>query len=256
MTDETVSRRTFSPKHLALGVAVLGGLVLLCWVVFSRLHYHWNWSGIWEYRKLFISGWLLTVAISVGALIVSLALGGVLAAGSLSPNSIFRWLARGYIELVRGTPLLVQLLIGYYVVANALALNNHFIIGVLLLSSFAGAYLAEILRGGIESVAASQVEAARAVGFTPAQTYRHVVLPQAIRRVLPAMAGQFVSLIKDSSLLSVIGLEELTQQAKIANSATYSSLEGFVPLAIGYLILTLPLSWVASQLERKFRYED
>jgi len=243
-------------RHLALGGAAIALLVLLCYLIFSRLQYHWNWTGIWEYRGLFFQGWVLTIGVSVGALVVSVLLGGLLAAGSMSRNPVLRFLSRAYIELVRGTPLLVQLLIGYYVVANAFDLDNQFLIGVLLLSSFAGAYLAEILRGGIESVAESQIEAARAVGFTPAQSYRHVILPQALRRVLPAMAGQFVSLIKDSSLLSVLGLEELTQQVRIANSATYSSLEGFLPLALGYLVLTLPLSWWTSRLEARLRYED
>lgn len=237
-----------------MGVAAV--LVLLCCVVFARLHYSWSWEGIWEYRGVFVKGWLLTIAISLGALVVSILLGALLAAGSLARNPLLRWISRGYVELVRGTPLLVQLLIGYYVVANALELQGQFLIGVLLLSSFAGAYLSEILRGGIQSVAASQLEAARAVGFTTAQTYRYVILPQAIRRVLPAMAGQFVSLIKDSSLLSVIGLEEFTQAARIANAANYTSLEGFLPLAIGYLILTMPLSWWSARLERRMRYED
>jgi polar amino acid transport system permease protein len=99
------------------------------------------------------------------------------------------------------------------------------------------------------------LESARAVGFTSAQTYRYVVIPQAMRRVLPATAGQFANLIKDSSLLYVIGLGELTMQAKEAHAATYATFESYIPMALGYLILTLPISFWTRSLEERFRYE-
>jgi polar amino acid transport system permease protein len=125
-----------------------------------------------------------------------------------------------------------------------------------LLASFAGAYIGEILRGGIESIDRAQIESARAVGFDRWQVYRYVVFPQAIRRVIPALAGQLVSLVKDSSLLSVIGIGELTQEIRIFNAATYNSFEGFIPLAAGYLILTIPISIGARALERRMQYES
>jgi polar amino acid transport system permease protein len=118
--------------------------------------------------------------------------------------AVVRYLARIYIELIRGTPLLVQILIFFYVVAESFHVGNRYLVGVLTLSIFAGAYISEIIRAGIESVGKSQIDSARAVGFTRAQTYRYVIFPQAFRQSMPPLAGQFASLIKDSSLLSII----------------------------------------------------
>ena len=158
-------------------------------------------------------------------------------------------------ELVRGTPLLVQLLIGFYVVASAVGLDNRFVVGVLSLSLFSGAYMAEIFRGGLAAIPQTQRDAARAIGLSQWQSMRLVILPQALRLVLPPIAGQLVSLIKDSSLLSVIAISEFTLNAQEVNSFTYSALESYLPLAAGYLMLTLPLSWLARLLESRFRYE-
>ncbi|CAN5447289.1 amino acid ABC transporter permease [soil metagenome] len=241
-------------------LAVAASLVLLlgtvCYLVFAKLHFQSNWAAVWRYRALFVEGWVTTVAIAGLALVSSTAIGALLVVARRCGIAPLRIAGRVYTELIRGTPLLVQILIGYYIVANALGLDSQILIGVVLLSAFAGAYLGEIFRGGIEGVGRSQFESARAVGFDRWQSYRYVILPQAVRRTLPAVTGQFVSLIKDSSLLSVIGIAELTQQARIANSATYSSLEGFIVLAIGYLALTLPLSWLATALECRFAYES
>ena len=125
----------------------------------------------------------------------------------------------------------------------------------LLLSLFGGAYLGEILRGGVESIPKTQWDSARAVGFNPVQVYRYVIFPQALRRVLPAIAGLFVSLIKDSSLLSVIGVSEYFYNTKNFISRSYAGLEGYVPLALGYLVLTLPVAWLSHWLEKRFRHE-
>jgi polar amino acid transport system permease protein len=124
-----------------------------------------------------------------------------------------------------------------------------------ILSLFSGAYIAEMIRSGIESVGRSQWDSARAIGLTPAQTYRFVVFPQVLRQILPPLAGQFSSLIKDSSLLYIIGIAELTFAANQVNSATYSTFESFVPLGVCYLLLTLPVSLWAKRLENKTRYE-
>ncbi len=152
-------------------------------------------------------------------------------------------------------PLLVLILMFFYVVANAMGIHDRLLVGVVVLSFFAGAYIAEIIRAGIESVGASQLESARAIGLTVGQTYRYVIFPQALRQVLPPLAGQFASIIKDSSLLSIIGLAEFTYTAQQVNSATYSTLESYLPLAVGYLILTLPISLWSHGLGRRLRYE-
>lgn len=225
------------------------------YATFAAVHYRWNWSGVWQYRQQFFSGWLATLAISMGAMVFSVAVGFLLMTGRRSPWMPVRLFCAGLVEFLRGTPLLVQLLIGYYVVANALRINEPFLVGTLLLGFFEGAYLAEIFRGAVESIGASQREAARAVGFSVYQTYRFVIIPQALRRALPGATGQLVSLIKDSSLLSVIGIEELVQKVRIMNASSYTALEGYVPLALAYLAVTLPLSWWARNLERRFAYE-
>jgi polar amino acid transport system permease protein len=133
--------------------------------------------------------------------------------------------------------------------------ENRYLAGVLILSFFSGAYISEVVRAGIESITHSQLESARAIGLTRSQTYRHIILPQALRVVLPPLVGQFVSLIKDSSLLSIIAVNEFTQAARDVNSVTYSTLESYIPLALGYLALTLPISLWTRAWEKKLRFE-
>lgn len=236
-------------------ILVAAAFAALVAVAFSRVNYAWNWSAVWEYREKFIQGWLTTVALSLAALVASTAIGAVAAVCLQSRNVFAEAVGRVYVELIRGTPLLVQLLIGFYVIANAVGLENRFVVGVLVLSLFSGAYMAEIFRGGLAAIPQTQRDSARAIGLTPWQSLRLVILPQAVRLVLPAVAGQLVSLVKDSSLLSVIAISEFTLNAQEVNAVTYSTLESFLPLAVGYLVLTLPLSALSRWLEGRFRYE-
>jgi polar amino acid transport system permease protein len=236
-------------------ILVAAAFAALVAVAFSRVNYAWNWSAVWEYRDKFIQGWLTTVALSLAALVASTAIGAVASVCLQSRNVLVEAVGRVYVELIRGTPLLVQLLIGFYVIANAVGLENRFVVGVLVLSLFSGAYMAEIFRGGLAAIPQTQRDSARAIGLTPWQSLRLVILPQAVRLVLPAVAGQLVSLVKDSSLLSVIAISEFTLNAQEVNAVTYSTLESFLPLAAGYLVLTLPLSALSRWLEGRFRYE-
>ena len=197
----------------------------------------------------------MTVLISLAALGLSTIIGMVFALLRRSDFLPLRYFGHIYVELVRGTPLLVQILIFFYVVAEAFHVRDRYVAGILILSCFSGAYMSEIIRAGIESVGASQIESAKAIGLTRSQTYRYVIFPQALRLTLPPMVGQFVSLIKDSSLLSIIAVNEFTQAARDVNSATYSTLESYLPLALGYLALTLPISLWTRHLERKIRFE-
>ncbi|MCX7405880.1 MAG: amino acid ABC transporter permease [Planctomycetia bacterium] len=235
-----------------LVVAVFAALIALA---FSRVDYTWNWAGVWEYRQKFVQGWLTTVGLSLAALLASSLIGSVAALLLQSSQPLLEAVGRVYVELIRGTPLLVQLLIGFYVIASAVGLENRFVVGVLVLSLFSGAYMAEIFRGGLAAIPKTQIDAARAIGLSPLQTLRFVILPQAVRLVLPPVAGQLVSLVKDSSLLSVIAISEFTLNAQEVNSFTYSTLESYLPLAVGYLILTLPLSALSRWLEARFLYE-
>ena len=226
-----------------------------CFFFYVLLSYDFSWKQISPYRWNLLRGWGMTVAVSAVALILSSLFGSLLLAGQLGGNRATRVLSQIYVEIIRGTPLLVQILIIFYMMADAAGLQNKFIIGVLILSVFSGAYLSEIFRGGIQSIPKSQIESARAIGLTEIQIYRYVIIPQAIRRVLPAVTGQFANLIKDSSLLYVLGLREFTMQAREINAATYSTFAAYIPLAIGYLILTLPLAVLSHRLEKCFRYE-
>jgi len=228
---------------------------LVFYFSFQQLNYHWDWASVYKYRLKFIQGWLNTVWISLASLGLSTGVGLFFALAQRSGLLPLRYFSKIYVELVRGTPLLVQILIFFYVVADAYHLKNRYQVGILTLSFFSGAYISEIIRAGIESIGQSQLESAKAIGLTASQTYRYVILPQALRKILPPLAGQFVSLIKDSSLLSVIGISELTLNAREVNSNTYSTLESYLPMAIGYLLLTLPLSFWTRRLEQRHKYE-
>jgi polar amino acid transport system permease protein len=168
-----------------------------------------------------------------------------------------RYLARFFVEVVRCIPLLALIYLGWYGIGGVFAIANEYrlIAGILILSLFESAYIGEIFRAGIESVGKTQIESARAIGFTRTQTYRYVIIPQAFRQVLPPLVGQLVTVIKDSSLLSVIGINEFTQSAQQASSINYDNLETYFALAVGYLVLTVPISLWSRWLERRFKYE-
>jgi polar amino acid transport system permease protein len=254
-------------KQAITNLAIAGILAVaaagFCSLILSSLNRPIDWSKAWDYRESLLRGWLMTLGISVAALCGSIIFGLCFLLGQRSPLPVVRWTCRGFLEFIRDTPLLVHLLFGYFVVfaplisrpLAAIGWDDKILIGIVLLSLFAGAYLGEILRGGVDSIPATQWDAAQAVGFSPFQVYRYVIFPQALRRVLPAIAGLFVSLIKDSSLLNVIGVPEYFYNTKNFISRSYAGLEGYVPLAAGYLILTLPMAWLAHWLERRFRDE-
>lgn len=232
------------------------------WIIFSQLELTRSGDALWRYRESLLSGWWVTLLVSAGALVGSCVVAGVLVAGQRSALISVRWFTRGFVEIVRGMPLLSLVLIGFYVVLNnryisdvleSVNLGGKMFAGILLLSVFTGAYLTEILRGGLESIPQAQIDSARAVGFDRRQVLRYVIFPQALRRVLPALAGQFVSLVKDSSLLMVIGVNEFTYQARAFYAATYLGVEAFLPLAVGYLLLTLPIAAFSHWLERRFK---
>lgn len=235
-----------------LAFAVFGGI---CIGAFSFLDYHWAWQPVLNYRQLFWDGWLATLAISGLALPLSCGLGLLFALARRSTFLPLRDFARIYVELTRGTPLLVQLFVYWYIFGQALSRDFRFFAGALVLSIFHAAYVSEIIRAGIESIGKSQLESARSIGFTRPQTYRYVIFPQAFRQILPPLAGQFASIIKDSSLLSVLGIAEFSLAASQVTSFTATAFECYLPVALGYLILTLPISIWTHSLENKARFE-
>ncbi len=235
-----------------LVVLLLSGLM---WFGFSRLQYTFMWDNVWIYRENLVNGFLMTILISLGSLLLSTLLGVFFGLAQRSRIHILRIFSRFYIEIIRGTPLLVQILIFFYVIANAMGVENRYTAGIVVMSIFSGAYLAEIIRAGVDSVGTTQIETAKAIGLTKPQTYRFVIFPQVITRVLPPLAGQFASLIKDSSLLSIIAIKEFTMAAREVNANTFSTLESYIPLAAGYLLLTIPISFLTKRLEKRFSYE-
>tara|TARA_R110002096_G_scaffold126328_12_gene272994 strand:+ start:1490 stop:2224 length:735 start_codon:yes stop_codon:yes gene_type:complete len=239
---------------VSITVSIFLGAIF-CLIFRVLLIHEYNWAAIAPYRFNLFSGWLVTLGISAAALVLSVFIGALLTAGQLSPHRLPGWLSRAFVELIRGTPLLTQILIGYYLIADAVGWDSRFGVGLVVLSCFSGAYLSEIFRGGVESIPQSQWLASRAIGFSGWQTYRFVVIPQAIRRVLPASAGQFANLIKDSSLLFVISVHEFTMQARETNANTYATFEAYLPLILGYFILTFPISLLSRHLEKRFSYE-
>lgn len=221
-----------------------------------KLDHHWQWQVLLDYRYKFISGFLVTLLISFFALAGSLLLGILAALGRRSKILFFHYLASAYIEIIRGTPLLVQILVFFYIIGTAYQLTNRYIMGILILSLFAGSYVAEIIRGGLESIPSAQLETARSLCFTRSQTYRYVVIPQLSRIVLPPLTGQFASLVKDSSLLSFIAVNEFTKNVMEADSLNFATFENYFLLAVGYMLITLPISWLTKRLERKMYYAN
>lgn len=230
-------------------------LTFICTFSFAQLRYNWNWGVLVKYQNFFWRGWFNTLEVSSIALVLSTLIGLLTAVAGRSGLLVLRALTRIYIELIRGIPLLVQVTFAFYVIADAIHFEDRLAVGILTLSLFSGAFISEIIRGGIESVGATQLESARAVGFTKRQTYQYVILPQAVRVILPALAGMFVNLIKDSSLLSVISIEDFTWNAQQVASLTYSNFESYIPLAFGYLVLTVPITVWTKWLERRLHFE-
>lgn len=250
------SPETLAPRVQATNfLAALFVLLLLLWLALTGVGYHWNWEPVARRWRLFVAGWTTTLALSVVSLVGATVVGTLFALAGRSRFLPLRYLSKIYVEVVRGTPFLVQILIAWYGVANAAGVNNRYLVGGVTLALFGGAYISEVVRAGIESIGKSQLESAKAIGLTPGQTYRYVIFPQALRLILPPLAVQFAGLIKDSSILSFIGVGEFAFDAKLVSDNTYSPLEAYLPLAAGYLLLTLPISHYTRKLEGRHRFE-
>lgn len=213
----------------------------------------------WKPGLLVIGLWI-TLKISVLATIFGVIIGILSGLMRISDNPALRWTSIVYVELIRGSPLMVQILIWYFVLGTLIndLLSAYGIgqipalwYGVASLACFAGAYVSEIVRAGIQSIHRGQTEAARSLGMTYAQSMRYIILPQALRRILPPLAGQFISLIKDSSLLGIIAIRELTKAAREAVTATLQPFEVYILLGLLYLVLTFTLSMYVQHLERR-----
>ena len=208
----------------------------------------------WAAGPLLLGLWT-TVWLSLVSGVLGLMIGLTTGLCRLSNNPTLRDLSTLYVELVRGTPLLVQIFIFYFFIGTVLNLSREFA-GIAALSLFTGAYVAEIVRSGVQSIARGQNEAARSLGLNATQSMRYVVLPQAFKRVLPPLAGQFISLVKDTSLVSVIAITELLKSGREVITTSFSPFEILFCVAGLYLLINLPLSNLASRLERRLAQSD
>lgn len=206
---------------------------------------------------LLLRGAGLTLEITALAVGLGLLIGLVASLAQLSKSPLLRLPAKVYVDCIRGTPLLIQIFIIYFALPNIIGHRiDPFIAAVTACSLNSGAYIAEIFRGGIQSISQGQFRAGLSLGMTYGQTMRYIVLPQAFKRIIPPLGNEFIAMLKDSSLVSVIGFEELTRSGQLIIAETYGTLEIWTCVAIIYLTLTLTISRFVAALEKRFRKSD
>ncbi|WP_210459350.1 amino acid ABC transporter permease [Vibrio crassostreae] len=233
------------------------------WILDSgaqTMGYSWQWERVPDYIAFYedgewwpaelVEGLLVTINISLISLVATLIIGLTTALLRNSNSVVGRTLATSYVELIRNTPLLVQIYLLYFVFGPVLGLDR-FSTAVLALALFQGAYTAEIFRAGLNGIARGQFEAAQSLGLSKTYTYWDVILPQVVQRTLPPLTNEVISLIKNSSIVSVMAIFDLTTEARNIVSETAMPFEIWFSVAIIYLALTLSLSAVAAWLEHK-----
>jgi len=208
----------------------------------------------WRLGPLMLGLWT-TIWLSAVSSLFALFIGLITGLARISKNFTVRGLAVLYVECIRGTPLLVQIFIAYFFLGTVFNLSRN-VCGVGALALFAGAYVAEIVRAGIQAIPKGQTEAARSLGMTMPQTMWDVILPQAFKRILPPLSGQFISLIKDSSLVSVIAITDLTKSGREIITSTFATFEVWIVVAAMYLLVTSVLSQLVFYMERRFAVSD
>jgi polar amino acid transport system permease protein len=208
----------------------------------------------WKLGPLSV-GLMTTLYISFIAGILGLILGIGTGLCRVAKNPALKGLSTIYVEIIRGTPLLVQIFIFYFFFGTVLNIDR-IVAGIGALSLFAGAYVAEIVRAGIQSITKGQMEAARSLGMNVFQAMRYIILPQALKRTLPPLAGQFISLIKDSSLVSVIAITDLTKAGREVITSTFATFEIWFTVAALYLVITGGLSQIVQWVERRLAISD
>ncbi|MEL7456511.1 amino acid ABC transporter permease [Vibrio campbellii] len=244
-----------------LQIAIL--LIAIVWVLDSgaqAMGYQWQWERVPDYIAFYedgewwpaelIEGLIVTLKISAISLFFTLVIGLVTALLRLSNSKVGNAIGTTYVELIRNTPLLVQIYLLYFVFGPVIGLDR-FSTAVLALSLFQGAYTAEIFRAGLNSIPKGQFEAAKSLGLSPLFAYKDVILPQVLQRTLPPLTNEVVSLIKNSSIVSVMAIFDLTTEARNIVSETAMPFEIWFTVAAIYLALTLSLSGLSAWLEHK-----
>ncbi|MDQ1079332.1 amino acid ABC transporter permease [Pseudoroseomonas cervicalis] len=219
--------------------------------------YNWDFAVVWSYRWLFVNGLWVTLAFTAAIVLLGLAIGlfsGLLRLSRLAP---LRWVSQAYVELFRCTPILVQLVWFYYALPMLTGIQmSATTAGVLALSLYGGAFYSEIVRGGIASIEGGQTEAALALGMTPAQSMRRIVLPQALKRMVPPLMNQSIIQLKNTSLVSVLAVPDLLYQGQAAAHDSYRPLEIYTVVAIIYFVVLFPLTLLVGRLERRLARSD
>jgi glutamine transport system permease protein len=222
------------------------------------MNYEWQWDFVWRILpNLIKKGALLTVELSIIAVILGMLIGLVMALFRLSQIKPLEWLAAAYTDFFRGTPLLVQIMIIHY--ALPVVFNYTPIVwisAIVALSINSGAYVAEIFRAGIQSIDRGQMEAARSLGMSYAKAMRYIILPQAFKISVPPLGNEFIALLKDSSLVMIIGLQELMGTSKLIVGRQPRVLETYLTAAFLYLIMTMTISRLVAYTERRLGTGD
>ncbi len=214
--------------------------------------YSWDFSIIWDYRWLLLQGVGVTIAFTIATVVLGLLIGLIAASGSLSRYSVFRVSALTFIEIFRCTPLLVQLIWAYYALPIISGIELSPVSAALIaLSCYGGSFYAEIIRGGIVSIDVGQSEASSALGMMPYQTMRRIVLPQAIRRMVPALMNQAIIQLKNTSLVSILAVPDLVYEGQMVAHDSFRPLEVYTTIAILYFIILFPLTILVRRGEKK-----
>lgn len=222
-----------------------------------------DFSRLNGYYGLMLEGAKTTILISLVALVCGFILGLLICLMRMSKTKIFKWIASAYIQILRGTPLFVQIFIIYFGLPqfgiqfpDIGPVTSDFVTGAFALSINSSAYVAEIFRSGIQSIDNGQMEASRSLGLGYVDAMRFVIIPQAIKNILPALANEFITLVKESAIISVIGVQDLMFKAGIVRTSIAKAFEPYIAVAIMYLIITSVLSWLVGKLEKKLNQSN
>ena len=216
-----------------------------------------NFALVVNSFPLLLEGALVTIKITALSVGFGLLIGLVASIARMSKLWLVKMLASLYVDFIRGTPLLVQIFIIYFALPMITGVRVDPLVAAITACSInSGAYVAEIFRAGIESIDKGQMEAGRSLGMTWGQTMNYIIVPQAFKRVIPPLGNEFIAMLKDSSLVSVIGFEELTRRGQLIIARTYGSLEIWLSVAVIYLAMTFVISRFVAYLERRYKIDD
>ncbi|HLJ31591.1 MAG TPA: amino acid ABC transporter permease [Candidatus Babeliales bacterium] len=204
-----------------------------------------------EYLPVLLQGLMVTLQIAAISCCIGLVLGTLLALLETSNNRLLRFLVKIYVIIVRGTPMLIQIFCAYFLLPQIGIYIPALWTAIIAIGLNSAAYISQIIRSGISSIGIGQIEAAKVLGFSTADTIYYIILPQALRTTLPSLGNEFVTLIKDSSLASLIGVAELTKQGNFVKSKTFDAITVYFAIAVLYLIITSTISFLVTRLEKR-----